>query len=148
MAGYRKDRVAEDIKREIVALIRELKDPRVKDKMLTVVRVEVSQDLSYAKVFVSSLSGIDDAKQAVKGLESATGLIRHEVGKRLRLRKAPELKFAADDSVEHGMEIFRKIEALKKDDEEDKRARSGTNSQKKRQHTHNHAPHSRPPHTR
>ena len=117
MAGYRKDRVAEDIKREIVALIRELKDPRVKDKMLTVVRVEVSQDLSYAKVFVSSLSGIDDA---VKGLESATGLIRHEVGKRLRLRKAPELKFAADDSVEHGMEIFRKIEALKKDDEEDK----------------------------
>lgn len=57
MAGYRKDRVAEDIKREIVALIRELKDPRVKDKMLTVVRVEVSQDLSYAKVFVSSLSG-------------------------------------------------------------------------------------------
>jgi hypothetical protein len=65
-------------------------------------------------------SGIDDAKQAVKGLESATGLIRHEVGKRLRLRKAPELKFAADDSVEHGMEIFRKIEALKKDDEEDK----------------------------
>ena len=66
MAGYRKDRVAEDIKREIVALIRELKDPRVKDKMLTVVRVEVSQDLSYAKVFVSSLSGIDDAKQAVK----------------------------------------------------------------------------------
>ena len=113
MAGYRKDRVAEDIKREIVALIRELKDPRVKDKMLTVVRVEVSQDLSYAKV-------LDDAKQAVKGLESATGLIRHEVGKRLRLRKAPELKFAADDSVEHGMEIFRKIEALKKDDEEDK----------------------------
>ena len=67
MAGYRKDRVAEDIKREIVALIRELKDPRVKDKMLTVVRVEVSQDLSYAKVFGSSLSGIDDAKQAVKG---------------------------------------------------------------------------------
>lgn len=50
MAGYRKDRVAEDIKREIVTLIRELKDPRVKDKMLTVVRVEVSQDLSYAKV--------------------------------------------------------------------------------------------------
>ena len=117
----RRDRVSEQIRRELAELIRtELKDPRVKDKMLTVVRVEVSQDLSYAKVFVSSLSGIDDAKQAVKGLESATGLIRHEVGKRLRLRKAPELKFAADDSVEHGMEIFRKIEALKKDDEEDK----------------------------
>ena len=52
MAGYKTDRVAEDIKREIVAVIRELKDPRVKDKMLTVVRVEVSSDLSYAKVYV------------------------------------------------------------------------------------------------
>ena len=55
MAGYRTDRVSEDIKREIVAMIRELKDPRVKDKMLTVVRVEVSSVLSYAKVYVSAL---------------------------------------------------------------------------------------------
>ena len=108
MAGYRKDRVAEDIKREIVALIRELKDPRVKDKMLTVVRVEVSQDLSYAKVFVSSLSGIDDAKQAVKGLESATGAYTARGRKTTSFEKGPELKFAADDSVEHGMENFQK----------------------------------------
>lgn len=117
MAGYRKDRVSEDIKREIIAIVRELKDPRVKDKMLTIVRVDVSSDLSFAKVFVSSLSGIDDAKEAVKGLESATGLIRREVGSRLRLRKTPELKFQADDSVEHGMEIFKKIEGLNEGDE-------------------------------
>ena len=65
MAGYRVGRVSEDIKREIVAVIRELKDPRVKDKILTVVRVDVSSDLSFAKVYVSSMSGIEDAKEAV-----------------------------------------------------------------------------------
>ncbi len=113
MAGFRQDRVAEDIHRELVALIRELKDPRVKDKMLTVVRVEVTQDLSYAKVYVSALEGIDTAKEAVKGLVSATGRLRREVGQKLHLRKAPELKFIADDSVEHGMEIFKKIEGFK-----------------------------------
>lgn len=112
MAGYRTDRIAEDIKREIVAMIRELKDPRVKDKMLTVVRVEVSSDCSYAKVYVSALEGLETAKEAVKGLVSATGRIRREVGARLHLRKTPELKFIADDSVEHGMEIFKKIEGL------------------------------------
>lgn len=119
MAGYRTGRVSEDIKREIVALIRELKDPRVRDKILTVVRVEVSSDLSYAKVYVSSMNGIDDAKEAVKGLISATGLIRREVGNKLHLRKTPELKFIADDSVEHGMEIFKKIENTVITDEED-----------------------------
>ena len=111
MAGYRVGRVSEDIKREIVAIIRELKDPRVRDKILTVVRVDVSSDLSFAKVYVSSMSGIEDAKEAVKGLTSATGLIRREVGSKLHLRKTPELKFIADDSVQHGMEIFRKIES-------------------------------------
>ena len=111
MAGYRVGRVSEDIKREIVAIIRELKDPRVRDKILTVVRVDVSSDLSFAKVYVSSMSGIEDAKEAVKGLTSATGLIRREVGSKLHLRKTPELKFVADDSVQHGMEIFKKIES-------------------------------------
>lgn len=120
MAGYQKGRVAEDIKREIVAIIRELKDPRVKDKILTVVRVDVSSDLSFAKVYVSSMGGIEDAKEAVKGLKSASGLIRHEVGSRLRLRKTPDLAFISDDSVEHGMEIFRKIESIEdKKDESD-----------------------------
>ena len=119
MAGYRVGRVSEDIKREIVAVIRELKDPRVRDKFLTVVRVDVSSDLSFAKVYVSSMSGIEDAKEAVKGLTSATGLIRREVGSKLHLRKTPELKFIADDSVEHGMEIFKKIESTVITDAED-----------------------------
>ena len=114
MAGFRKDRVSEDIRREITAIIRELKDPRVKDKMLTVVRVEVSPDASYAKVFVSALSGIEEAKEAVKGLTAATGLVRREVGSRLRLRKAPDIKFVADDSVEQGVRLFEKLDNSKR----------------------------------
>ncbi len=105
MSGYRTDRISEDIKREIVSVIRELKDPRVRGKILTVIRVDVSSDLSYAKVYVSSLDGIESAKEAVKGLESAQGCVKNRIGKALRLRKTPELKFVADNSVEHGMEI-------------------------------------------
>ena len=110
MAGYKADRVSEDIKREIIAVIRELKDPRVKDKMLTVVRVEVSADASFAKVYVSDLKGIDSAKEAVEGLTAATGRIRREVGQKLHLRKTPEIKFIADDSVEQGVALFQKLE--------------------------------------
>lgn len=110
MAGYKSDRVAEDIKREIAAIIRELKDPRVQDKLLTVVNVDVSSDASYAKVYVSAMEGLDTAKVAVKGLTSATGYIRREVGKRLHLRKTPELKFIADNSIEKGMEILKLLD--------------------------------------
>ena len=85
--------------------MRELKDPRVQGKLLTVVKVEVSSDASFAKVFVSSMSGIDDAKTAVKGLDSAMGYIRRE------------LKFVADDSIEHGMNIARMLDDLKEDED-------------------------------
>lgn len=117
MAGYRIDRVSEDIKREIIAVIRELKDPRVMDKMLIVVRVEVSSDASYAKAYISALEGLDTAKEAVKGLKSATGYIRREVGKRLHLRKTPELLFIADDSIEHGMNIVKIMDDLRTEEE-------------------------------
>ena len=117
MAGYRIDRVSEDIKREIIASMRELKDPRIQG-MLTVVRVEVSSDLSFAKVYVSAMEGLETAKLAVKGLTSATGYIPREVGNRLHLRKTPELKFIADDSIAHGMEITKKIETLVKEEED------------------------------
>lgn len=119
MAGYRISRVSEDIRREITALVRELKDPRVKDKMLTVVRVEVSSDASFAKVYVSDFNGIDSAKEAVRGLAAATGYIRREVGSRLHLRKTPELKFIADDSVEQGFNLFKKLEGSNHGSESD-----------------------------
>ena len=118
MAGYRIDRVSEDIKREIAAIIRELKDPRIQG-MLTVVNVEVSSDASFAKVYVSAMEGIETAKLAVKGLTSATGYIRREIGKRLHLRKTPELKFIADDSIEKGMQITRMLSNIVDEDTAD-----------------------------
>lgn len=115
MSVYKNDRTAEDIKREITAVIRELKDPRVAGKMLTVVRVELANDLSFGKVYISAFDSISTAKEAVKGLEHAQGLIRREICSRLHLRKAPELKFIADDSVREGIELFRKYDMAKKD---------------------------------
>ncbi len=119
MAGHRAQRVSEDIKREIIAVVRELKDPRISGKMLTVVRVDVSSDASFAKVYVSALEGIETAQNAVKGLNGAAGLVRGEVTRRLHLRKSPELKFIADDSVEHGMKIFKMLDDIKVDENED-----------------------------
>lgn len=109
MAGFHIDRISEDIKREIISLMRELKDPRVAGKMLTVVNVTVSNDLSYAKVYISAMDGIETAKKACKGLDSAQGYIRRALGNNLHLRKAPQLTFVADDSIEKGMEIFEKL---------------------------------------
>lgn len=116
MSMYKNNRTAEDIKREITAIIRELKDPRVQGKLLTVVRIELANDLSFGKVYISALEGIDTAKTAVKGLENANGLIRRELLHRLKLRKAPELKFVADDSVKQGIELWQNYENhLRKD---------------------------------
>ena len=119
MAGYRIDRTSEDIKREITAVIRELKDPRVMDKLLTVVRVEVSSDASFAQVYISAMEGMDTAKTAVKGLTGATGYIRREIGQRLHLRKTPELKFIADNSIEHGMSIVKIMDDLRAEENDD-----------------------------
>ncbi|MBQ4364982.1 MAG: 30S ribosome-binding factor RbfA, partial [Clostridia bacterium] len=68
-------------------------------------------DASFAKVYVSDLKGIEGAKEAVQGLTAATGLIRREVGHRLHLRKTPEIRFIADDSVEQGVALFKKLDA-------------------------------------
>ena len=114
MAGYKSERVAEDIKREIVSVIRELKDPRVAGKMITIIRVDVSGDLSYAKVYVSALEGLSAAKEAVKGLKNAEGYIKNTVGKALHLRKTPELNFVADDSVEQGIRLSKMIDEANK----------------------------------
>ena len=115
MPNYKKGRSAEDIKRELTAIIRELKDPRISDAMLTVVHTELAGDLSYGKVFISSLNGIEAAKAACKCLEPAGGFIRRELADRLHLRKPPELKFIPDYSVERSIEMFEKLNRNGKD---------------------------------
>lgn len=112
MGTYKQNRTAEDIKREIASIIRELKDPRVADHLISIARAEVASDSSYVKVYVSAIEGMDVARAAAKALTGATGLIRREVGKRLGLRKTPEMKFVADDSIEYGMSIVKKLEEI------------------------------------
>lgn len=79
MAGHRLERTTEDIKRELTAIFRELKDPRVQQAFISIIRVDVTNDLSYCTVYVSAMEGIDRANEAVKGLKSAAGFIRREL---------------------------------------------------------------------
>ena len=111
MPSFKNDRMAEDIHRELTDIFRMVKDPRV-SSMLTIVRVELAGDGSHCKVFVSSLLGLDDAKESVKGLRSAAGFIRRELFARLKMRKSPELHFIADDSIARGAEVTKKLEGM------------------------------------
>ena len=112
MPSHRIERTTEDIRRELTAIFRELKDPRVSGAFLSIVRVEVTNDLSYCTVQVSAIEGLDRAKEAVKGLKSAGGFIRRELGHRLRLRHVPELIFNATDSIEYSANISRILSSL------------------------------------
>ena len=109
--SYKHDRVAEDIRREITLCIRELKDPRIKDKMLTVVRVEVSSDASFAKVYVSVFpSDKQDTAMGIiqDNIKALRGELGRKVGKQLRI--VPELVFYLDttlDYAEHIDELLR-----------------------------------------
>lgn len=112
MPSYKLDRTTEDIRREVSAILRELKDPRVSGCMLSVVRVEVTNDLSYCTVYVSAMEGMETAENAVKGLKSAAGYVRRELGNRLKLRHVPEMIFKATDSIEYSANISRILHDL------------------------------------
>ena len=117
MPSHKLGRVTEDIMRELTAIFRDLTDPRVQG-LISIVRVEVTSDLSYCTVYISAMEGMDRAKEALKGLRSASGFIRHELGARLSLRKVPELIFRATDSIEYGANISRILNELKEDKHE------------------------------
>lgn len=116
MPSYKIDRVTEDVRRELTAILRDVKDPRVKDCLLSVVRVDVTNDLSYCTVYVSTMEGMDRTKTAVKGLKSAAGYIRRELGKSLSLRHVPELIFKPTDSIEYGAHISKVLNDLGMDE--------------------------------
>lgn len=113
MPNFKNRRLSEDIKREISSLIMtEIKDPRVNSGLISVVRTELSGDNSHCKVYISSLDGMESAKTAVKGLESAGWIFKKAVSNKLHLKKCPELKFIADNSIEHSAEIERMLESI------------------------------------
>ena len=111
MASNRIGRINEEIQKAIASLIRELKDPRVQDTMISVTRVEATPDLRYAKIYVSFLQE-EKAKDALKGLRSAGGYLRRELGRALQLRYTPELVWEQDDSITYGAKMLKLINSL------------------------------------
>lgn len=105
MANNRIGRINEEIQREMSALLRTLKDPRLQSGLLTVTHADTTSDLRYAKIYVSALDKTQE-KDMMKGLRSASGYLRRELGAALRLRYTPELQFIADDSIEQGAHIL------------------------------------------
>lgn len=110
MANHRIGRINEEIQRELSALIRNVKDPRVQG-LVSVTAVETTPDLRYAKVFVSVLER-NHAGEVMKGLKSAAGYLRRELGNTLSLRYTPELVFQQDDSIDKGAKVLRMLEEL------------------------------------
>ena len=86
--------------------------------MLTVIRCDVSGDGSYCKVYISSLEGFEKAKEAVKGLTSASGYLKREISNVLKLKKCPDLKFVADNSAENSVRIFEKLKNISAEQKE------------------------------
>ena len=105
MASNRINRINEEIQKELSSLFRGLKDPRVQGGMVTITHVDTTSDLRYSRIFVSVLDKSQE-KDVVKGLKSAAGYLRRELGASLRLRYTPELQFIADDSIEYGAHIL------------------------------------------
>ena len=105
MAGNRINRINEEIQKELSALFRTLKDPRVQGGMVTVTHVDTTSDLRWCRVFVSVLDKTQE-QDVIKGLKSAAGYLRRELGAAVKLRYTPELQFVADDSIEYGAHIL------------------------------------------
>ena len=111
MASNRIGRINEEIQKELSSCIRNLKDPRVQDTMISITRVETTPDLRYTKVYVSFLQE-EKAKDAMAGLKSAAGYLRRQLGSNLKLRYSPEIVWALDDSITYGAKMLKLINSL------------------------------------
>ncbi|SHF23616.1 30S ribosome-binding factor RbfA [Desulforamulus putei] len=109
--SHRPERIAEAIKKETADILRnDIKDPRV--GFVTITGVEVTRDLSYAKVFISVMGSEDQRKETLNVLQKCAGYMRSEIGRRIKIRHAPEIIFKLDTSLDHGtriMEILQEI---------------------------------------
>lgn len=107
-------RIGEELKREISSILMyDIKDPRLKG-MTTVLNVNVTNDLSYAKVYISIMGDSEAKKESLKAINSSSGFIRREIASRLKLRHVPELKFIYDDYIENSFKINTIIDSISK----------------------------------
>ena len=120
MAKHRQGRINDEMQKELAMILRDVKDPRVKDAFISVTAVEATGDLKFAKVYYSAMLG--DKKEIAKGLKSSAGFIRRELAQRLNLRMTPELTFCEDHSIAHGAHISKLLNGIEisaPDEEED-----------------------------
>ncbi len=110
MAKHRQGRINDEMKKELAAILREVKDPRVSEAFVSVTGVEVTPDLKYAKVYYSVFTG--DKKEIAKGLKSSAGYIRGQVAKRMNLRMTPEFTFVEDNSISYGAHISKILSGI------------------------------------
>ena len=117
MNSKRINRISEEVKRTISDIVQnELKDPRI-PSITSISHVEVTNDLSYAKVYVSVLGNDFDRDEAIEGLNSAKGFIKKELSKKIKWRAMPELIFIKDDSIEKSLELDKLIDEVNHGDE-------------------------------
>lgn len=119
----RMGRINDDIQLALSSLLRQVKDPRVQQGMISVTRVETTGDLRYAKVWLSVLGDLNE-KEFKRGLKSCGPWLRHELGERLSLRYTPELVFELDHSIEYGAKISRMIEEIEETEKHDEESDS------------------------
>lgn len=112
------NRISEEVRRELSDIVQnDIKDPRL-PKMVSILNVNVTKDLRYAKVYISVLGTEEDKKNALSALKSAAGYIRREIGHRIQLRYTPEMQFEVDNSIEKGAYITKLINDTVKHDED------------------------------
>ena len=105
MASNRIGRINDEIRRELSDILRTVKDPRVSQSMLTITHVDTTSDLRYARIYLTALDRTGE-KDLMRGLKSASGYLRRELGRTLNLRNTPELTFVRDDSIDQGAHIL------------------------------------------
>lgn len=115
MANNRTRRISEEVMRALAEAMRAVKDPRAQNGLVSVTHCEVTNDLRYAQVYISVLGSDEQAKEVMKGLKSAGGWLRREVGHKVQLRYAPELVFHLDSSITNGAHISKVIQDLERD---------------------------------
>jgi ribosome-binding factor A len=112
--AHRLERLNSLLRQELSELLRlEVKNPKLSTGLISITEVEIAPDLKYAKVFVSSLGGVEEKNSVLASLRSAGGFLRGELAKNLRMRVVPELDFQWDESIEHGAHILELLDKVK-----------------------------------
>ncbi|MBQ8790698.1 MAG: 30S ribosome-binding factor RbfA [Ruminiclostridium sp.] len=119
MANFNISRLSEDIKREISVALRDIKDSRIANGLVSVSHCELTNDLSYCKVYISSLEGGEKTADAVECLKTAQGFFKKRINQRIKMRKIPELIFLPDNSLDYYEHISEMLDKLPKRDNDD-----------------------------